>query len=435
MRSQRRSSGYQPKPASASLGPRRHRPNYQIVLYMGLLLLLGLIVMFAIGPQRANLLNYAYGTTYGDRFFFDKQLVSVVLSVLAFGVLALAPYKLLTEKYHKKVFIIGLFLSIFLVFAGAVLHLSIANDTNGAYRWFYIGGIGSFQPSELLKFGILLFMANFLGYRAKQGMINNVQETLVPLAIVSGISLFVVVVMQKDLGTGVSLISIIMAMLFAAGLKAKHLLVISGVLAVVGMVFIFSAPHRMERVMTFMQGDSSYSADDVEGYHIQQARIAIGSGGLFGLGIGKSVQATGYLPEAINDSIFAIMGETFGFVGLVLILVLFTALLLSLLKIASRLPDMHLRLIVVGVFGWVASQVILNVAAMTGVAPLTGVTLPLLSYGGTSMMFIAAALGLVFQLSRYTSYVPLTTEGGSDDQSSRSRRWLGRPHHASRSSI
>lgn len=187
--------------------------------------------------------------------------------------------------------------------------------------------------------------------------------------------------------------------------------------------------------MTFMQGDSSYSADDVEGYHIQQARIAIGSGGLFGLGIGKSVQATGYLPEAINDSIFAIMGETFGFVGLVLILVLFTALLLSLLKIASRLPDMHLRLIVVGVFGWVASQVILNVAAMTGVAPLTGVTLPLLSYGGTSMMFIAAALGLVFQLSRYTSYVPLTTEGGSDDQSSRSRRWLGRPHHASRSSI
>ena len=129
----------------------------------------------------------------------------------------------------------------------------------------------------------------------------------------------------------------------------------------------------------------------------------IGSGGLLGLGIGKSVQATGYLPEAINDSIFAVMGETFGFLGLMAILALFTALLLSILRVSARLPDMRLRLAAAGVFGWVASHVIMNIAAMTGVAPLTGIPLPLLSYGGTSMMFIAAALGLVFQISRYYS--------------------------------
>ena len=130
------------------------------------------------------------------------------------------------------------------------------------------------------------------------------------------------------------------------------------------------------------------------------------------------------------------MGETFGFVGLVAILVLFSALLYSLLRVAARLPDMRLRLVVAGVFGWVASHVILNVAAMTGVAPLTGIPLPLLSYGGTSMLFIAAALGLAFQLSRYTSHTALTEEkGGADGQDSRSRRRLGRTRYASGSRI
>ena len=197
---------------------------------------------------------------------------------------------------------------------------------------------------------------------------------------------------------------------------------------------VFS-PHRIERVMTFFQGDSHQTTQkDDNNYHIQQARIAIGSGGLFGLGIGKSVQATGYLPEAINDSIFAIMGETFGLVGLLAILGLFTALLLSLLRVAARLPDMRLRLIVAGVFGWVASHVVLNVAAMTGVAPLTGIPLPLLSYGGTSMLFVAAALGLAFQLSGFTSHKPLTEEGSNGKDFS-SRRRLRRTRYASGSRL
>lgn len=413
----------------ASLG-RKHRPSYQIALYMGLLLMLGLVVMYAIGPQRASLLNFAYGTSYSDTFFFNKQLVSAVISVVFFAICAFLPYRLLTERYAKHLFVAGLALSVFLVFAGAVLHLPIATDTNGAYRWFYLGGLGSFQPAELLKFGALMFMAGFLGMRTRQGKINDVQETLVPLGLAIGSALFTVVVLQKDLGTGVSLLAIILAMLVVAGMKKSLLLKVIGALAAVGMVFIISAPHRMERVLTFLQGDKNAgTVVDDESYHIQQARIAIGSGGLLGLGIGRSVQATGYLPEAINDSIFAIMGETFGFVGLVGILVLFAALLMSLLRVASRLADIRLRLVVVGVFGWVASHVILNVAAMTGLAPLTGIPLPLLSYGGTSMLFIAAALGLAFQLSRYTSHKPIT-EGEVNGQDSGSRRRLGRTRYA-----
>ena len=281
---------------TASPSIRRHRPKYQIVLAVGLLLLLGLIVMYAIGPQRANLLNYAYGSSYSDTFFFNKQLISAVISIVAFAACAIIPYKLFTEKYAKHIFVIGLALCFLLVFMGAVLNLEIASDTNGAYRWFYLGSLGSFQPAELLKLGSLLFVSGFLGTRAKQGKINDIQETLIPLAVALGVALFAVVVLQKDLGTGIALLAIVMTMLVASGMKLSIIGKVAGVLVAAGLVFVISAPHRMERVMTFIQGDSNTNSVDENSYHIAQARIAIGSGGLFGLGIGKSVQSTGYLP-------------------------------------------------------------------------------------------------------------------------------------------
>ena len=412
---------------------RRHRPMYQIALYMGLLLMLGLVVMYALGPQRANVLNYAYGTHYDSNFFFNKQLASVIIAIVAFAICALLPLKWF-NKYAKQIFLTGLVLCVLLVVMGAVLHLSIAKGTNGAYRWFYLGQLGSLQPSELLKYGVLVFLAGFLSKRVKQEKINDMQETLVPVAVLAGISLIVVVFLQKDLGTGMSLVAIIMAMLVVSGMDGKIIAKVLGAVLILGVLMIAMSPHRIERVVTFLQGDSRHSASQDDGdYHIQQARIAIGSGGLLGLGIGKSVQATGYLPEAINDSIFAVMGETFGFLGLMAILALFTALLLSILRVSARLPDMRLRLAAAGVFGWVASHVIMNIAAMTGVAPLTGIPLPLLSYGGTSMMFIAAALGLVFQISRYTSHKPL--EEGSDGKNLSGRRRFGRTRYASGSRI
>ena len=414
---------------------RSHRPMYQIVLYMGLLLLLGLIVMYALGPQRANVMNYAYGTNYSDTYFFGKQLTSVIIAVVAFSVFYFVPYKWFTGERSKYVLWAGFLSCVLLFLLGSLLHLSLAKETNGAYRWFYLGGLGSFQPSELLKYGILLFLAGFLGRRASQGKINDFHETLVPVGVISAISLLVIVVLQKDLGTGVSLIAIVLSMIIVSGVDWKMIGRILGVVAFCGLVLIFTSPHRIERVMTFIQGDSHKTASGQEdkNYHIQQARIAIGSGGLLGLGIGKSVQATGYLPEAINDSIFAVMGETFGFVGLMAILALFTALLLSILHVAVRLPDTTLRLIVAGIFGWIASHVVLNIAAMTGLMPLTGIPLPLLSYGGTSMLFIAAALGLVFQISKYTSHKVLEEGEGGQDLSGRRR--LRRTRYASGSRI
>lgn len=383
---------------------RRHRPDYQILLFMGLLMMLGLIIMYAIGPQRANVLNNAYGTEYyGSTYFFIKQTISLVLALVAFGVAALFPYTFL-QKHAGKILIGGFVACTLLFLFGNVVHVdSIAQCSLGACRWFTLGPLGSLQPAEFLKFGLLIFAAGFLGARAKQGLLDDRDQTLIPLGVIVGIALLFIIVIQKDMGTGLTLAALLGAQLLMAGLRVRTGLAIAGIMVLASIVFIIIAPHRIERITTFFSGDNS-SVTDAGSYHIAHAKIAIGSGGLTGVGIGNSVQATGYLPEAINDSVFAIMGETFGFVGLVAILALFTALLMRILKVADHLTDIKLRLLVAGVFGWLAAHVILNVGAMIGIIPLTGITLPLLSFGGTSMVFIAAALGLVFQLSRYTVF-------------------------------
>lgn len=367
-------------------------------------MMLGLITMYAIGPQRANVLNNAYGTDfYGSTYFFVKQTISLVLALVAFAVAAMLPYNVL-QKYAGKIVAAGFAACALLVFFGNIIHVeAIAQCSLGACRWFSLGPLGSIQPAEFLKFGLLIFAAGFLGARAKQGLVNDRTQTLIPLGVLTAIALIFIIGLQKDMGTGITLVAMLVAMLIMAGLKLRIGLAIVGVLLLVGVMFIVIAPHRLERVATFLSGDSG-SVDDAGAYHITHAKIAIGSGGLAGVGIGNSVQATGYLPEAINDSVFAIMGETFGFVGLVAILSLFTALLMRLLKIADHLVDIRLRLIVTGVFGWLGAHVMLNVGAMIGIFPLTGITLPLLSFGGTSMVFIAAGLGLAFQLSRYTIF-------------------------------
>lgn len=407
---------------------RRHRPDYMIILYTGILMLLGLVVIYAIGPQRANVLNNAFGSNYSDTYFFIKQAVSLGLAIIAFAFMATIPYKFLLQ-HSAKLLIAGI-LACALLFLASVANLGFAEEINGATRWFNLGIFGSLQPAEILKFGLLLYLAVFIGVRAKEGKTNDLRETLIPVGVLTAISLFIVVVVQKDLGTGISISAIILAMLFVAGMNRRVGLAIMAIALVGGALLIMIAPHRLERIGTYLQGDNT-SLDDPNAYHIQHAKIAIGSGGFFGVGIGNSVQATGYLPEAINDSVFAILGETFGFVGLMALMALFVALLLRLLKVMDHLVDIRLKLLVAGVFGWFGAHVILNIAAMIGIFPLTGITLPLLSFGGTSLVFMTAALGLVFQLSRYTIHTSRIKEAAHEN--SGSGRRLGRTRYASRS--
>lgn len=417
-------------------GQRRHRPDYLIVLFSGILVLLGLVVLYAIGPQRSNALNGLTGTDlYSTNYFVWKQIVSIVIAVGSFVLMASLPFDWL-KKHSVGLLQLGFGLCVLLFIAGNIMHIDqIATNTLGAYRWFNLGPLGSFQPSEFLKFVILIYVAGFIGKRYGEGKINDLKATVYPVLAVAAAALFIIVVLEKDMGTGISLAAVVFTILFVSKIKLSILAKIAGVGLALGVLMIVIAPHRMERVATFFgvtqSTDSAVASQDNNDYHIRNAMIALGSGGLLGRGIGQSVQATGYLPEAVNDSIFAIMGEVFGFIGTTVIIGLFAGLLLRLLRVVDRLQDMPMRLVVAGIFGWLVSHVFMNIASMTGLAPLTGITLPLLSFGGTSMVFMAGALGLVFQLSRYTVHLGSKgMEAGYEDIGSRRRVWGS--HYSSR---
>lgn len=415
---------------------RRHRPDYMIIMCMGVLMLIGLVVMYAIGPQRANVMNAAYNGSYSATYFAFKQFVSLLLALGVFVALALVPFSTLKNQ-ATKIMAAAIIASALLFLVGNVAHIdTFAQATLGAYRWFNLGSFGGFQPSELMKFAVVIFMAVFLSSRYQQGKIDDLKETVYPMAGLLALLLLIVVVIQKDMGTGVSIAAAVVSMFIVSTMNWKILAKIAGVGVILGLLLVVLSPHRMERISTFFSSGNDVAAADERdnNYHIKNAMIALGTGGLFGRGIGKSIQATGYLPEAVNDSIFAIMGEIFGFAGTICIIGLFGILLFRILRIADQLPDMSMRIAAAGVFGWLLAHVVMNIASMIGLIPLTGITLPLLSFGGTSMIFMSGALGVVFQLSRYTNHRSVTMKEDARADFG-SRRRVGRTRYAGRRSI
>ena len=401
---------------------RKHKADLLIMFTTFGLMALGLIVIYAIGPMRANVLNSTYGTNYSPHYFFLGQLRSVAISLVAFFLaFKVIPYKYV-RKFAKPLIIVAIGLSV-LLWLLAAAGSSLAKCELGECRWFNLG-IVSFQPAELLKLALVIYLADFLARKREANEIGNLKEFWLPIGLVSALSLGLVVVAQGDLGTGVAMITIIFGTLLVAGVPTKQYLIMLAIIAVGSVGAIATSSHRMERITAWLDTIQGAEVTDST-YHIENAMLAIGTGGFSGVGIGNSVQATGYLPESINDSVFAIMGETFGFVGLFLVVAVFGALLTRMLKVAERTQPSDQRIFVVGVFSWTLAQFAVNIMAMTGLIPVTGVTLPLLSYGGTSMIFLAYALGLVLQISCYTS-----REGIADEDIS-SRRRIGGPHHSS----
>ena len=402
---------------------RKHKSDLVILFGTLGLMALGIIVIYAIGPMRANVLNSTYGTDYAQNEFFLGQLRSVGLSLavffLAFKVI---PYKYI-KKWAKPIMIIALLLSAAL-WGLSMIGSNLAKCELGECRWFNLGGF-SFQPAEILKLALAIYLADFLARKKEEGNIGKWREFWLPLIIVCGLSLFLVVVAQGDLGTGVALISIIFGTLLVAGVPAKQYLIMLAVVLAIAVGSVVTSSHRMQRVDAWIDTLTGAEVTDST-YHIENAMLAIGTGGFWGVGVGNSVQATGYLPESINDSVFAIMGETFGFVGLFVIIAVFGIILLRILKVAEHTGENEDRIFIVGIFAWMLAQVVVNIMAMIALIPVTGITLPLLSYGGTSMIFMAFAIGLVLQLSCYTSREVKTNEDIN------SRRGVGGPRYTSR---
>ncbi len=364
---------------------RRHRPDYVLLIISAALLAIGLVVVYAIGPALA-IANHV-----GSNYYVSKQILAIALSILAFFVTAQVPLSWWRHAYKPLLLVAALATLLALVLP--------VNPAYPAHRWVRLGGF-SFQSVELVKFAITVWLAGFLAERVYEGNIGSSATTLKPILIALLVVGLVVAGVQSDLGSTGVMVAIVATMAFIAGLPLKRIGLI-GAIIVVGLLLAISvAPYRKDRLQAYLHPEANCQTT---GYQACQALIAVGSGGMIGLGLGSSVQAYGYLPEAANDSIFAIYAEKFGFVGSILLLALFVGFFARLKLIAERLPDNFSRFLVIGILAWLSVQTLVNIGAMIGLLPLKGITLPFISYGGTSVVFVAAAVGLVFQASRYTS--------------------------------
>jgi len=365
---------------------RRHRPDYWLLIISLALMVVSLVVIYAISPA-LGMANHV-----SDSFFITRQTIAIVLGLVVFY----ATSHISISRWRK--WYVPL-----LVFAGiatAVALVMPANPQYPAHRWIRLGSL-SFQSVELLKFALLVWLAGMLSDRIRKGTITQVRGALKPLMIAIVAVGVVVAGVQSDLGSTGVIVVMMGVMAFVAGMPMKKLLTVGAIVATILVLAVASTPYRRDRLTTFVHPTADCQN---EGYQACQALISVGSGGLIGLGLGRSVQAYGYLPEAANDSIFAIYAEKFGFIGVAILLGLFIAFFSRLKSLAERAPSNFTRLIIIGILTWLAVQTIMNIGAMIGLLPLKGITLPLVSYGGTSVVFVMGALGVVFQISRYTNY-------------------------------
>lgn len=390
---------------------RRHRPDYLLVVIAASLMVIGLIIVFAISP------GLSVQRDVGQNYFVSKQAIAIALGAITF--LVTARIKRSTWKMLAKPLIFAAIITTIIA-----LLLPVTPEYP-AHRWIRFAGF-SLQAVEVVKFAVLIGFSFFFAKRMRDGRINSRDETFKPLIILLGIIGVVVALFQSDLGSAAVLVVMIGAMAFVAGLPMGRIIAVAAIVLFAGFLAISVSGYRRERFATFLNPERD--CQDA-GYHACQALIAIGSGGLIGKGFDGGVAGYGYVPESANDSIFAVYSEMFGFVGATVLLGLFIALFSRLKHIIERAPDDQSRLLVTGVLTWLGFQSVINIGAMVGVLPLKGITLPFVSYGGTSILFVSAALGLVFQISRYTLFTVVETpERGANAHSAYGRGQRGTRH-------
>lgn len=365
---------------------RRHRPDYVLLVLSAILLVIGLVVIYSISP------GLAVQRHVSENYYAVKQIVAIGLGLITFGIMATVPYD--TWRRLQKPLIGAAVLATVVALAMPV------SEQYPAHRWIRLGGL-SFQSVELIKFAVIFVFAAFLVERIKRNEVADVNKSLKPIGIAFAIMAFMIAGLQSDLGSTGVIIAMVGSMWFIAGLPARYIMLGLAGIALVFLLAISTSGYRRDRMLTFLHPERDCSA---AGYQACQALIAVGSGGLFGKGLGHGAQAYGYVPEAANDSIFSILAEKFGFVGVTALLCVFWAFFTRLKNIMERAPDEFSRLVVAGILAWLSTQAIINIGAMVGLLPLKGITLPLISYGGTSIIFVTGAIGLVYNISRYTTY-------------------------------
>lgn len=358
---------------------KRKSPDF--VLFITVMCLLSIGVIMVLSASEYKTLIY-----YNDSFYyFKRQLLWSLLGLVAMFIMINYDYRRL-QRYIIP------FLAISFVLLVLVLIPGIGREVNESRRW-----IGPFAPAEFVKLCIIIFTA--YGLSRGRERVKDFVGGVLPYLVVMGLAA-ALILKQPDLGTALSLSGIVIVMIFAAGARLSHL----GGIALVGLAAVFSAialkPYRMSRFMAFL---NPWADPQDAGFQIIQGLYAIGSGGLFGLGLGQSKQKFLYLPENHTDFIFAIIGEELGFIGASLVIMLFILFIWRGLKIAIASQDPFASLLATGITAWVGVQAFMNIGVVTGSLPITGIPLPFISFGGTSLLFTMAAVGILLNISRFTT--------------------------------
>ena len=324
---------------------------------------------------------------YGDSFrYFQRQAAYAVVGAGAFC---------LTSRMRYDVWrrLAVPFLGVTLVLLALVLHPTQGIEAYGSSRWFSVGPV-TVQPSEIAKLALVVFAAAVLARKwGKLGDLGHLVLPLVPVALV----LCAMVMLQPDLGTTLIIATTLFLMLFVAGVRLRYLSIAGLVGAAIGMGLIMSADYRRVRFLSFLH---PWQDAKNSGYQLIQSLIALGSGGWTGVGLGASRQKWAYVPNAHTDFIFSILGEELGLIGEIVVLAAFGMLLYAGIRIAASAKDVFGRMLAAGIVCWFGVQTLINLGAVTGLLPITGVPLPFLSYGGSSLVVSLAAVGILVNIAR-----------------------------------
>lgn len=369
--------------ASTASGVRSRRPGNPYVLLLivtGVMLTIGLLMILSASSVEAY-------RKYGSSFrFFNKQLIGAALGIVVMLILARSDYRKLRRFIGPLLFIsIGLLVAVLIPGIGVV--------RGGSSRWLALGPL-SLQPSELAKLTIVLYCAHICERKARD--IFELREMIVPIIPVVGV-VGLLVILQPDLGTAIICLGCAFIVLYISGARGRHLGLLAGMGSLGLFVMAVSASYRRDRLFSFLNP----WADPLDtGYHSIQGQIALGSGGLFGVGPGQSRQKWSYVPNAHTDFIYAIIGEEMGLAGTLFVLLVFAAFLYVGVRIARRAPDRFGMLVAGGITGWITLQAVINMATVAGLLPITGVPLPLISFGGSSLVFTLAGIGVLLSVAR-----------------------------------
>lgn len=319
-------------------------------------------------------------STFGDQYFlFRQHAVGLVVGIVAFLVGLIVPVKYWI-KFSPFLFIGGIVLLI------AVFIPGIGREFNGASRWINVAG-ARLQPVEFFKFGLVTYYAQWLTRH------QRLRVLLFTLGVPA-----LLIILQPDLGSLLLVGSIAISMYFVAGGNLKQLSIMAGAIIPLVALAIITSPYRLQRVTTFLNPESDPLGAS---FHIRQITLALGRGGMFGQGLGNSSQKYAYIPEASTDSIFAIIAEELGYLGsTVIILLLLTYLLIAYKVVSTAQPEPTIRYLGIGLVAWIGCQTLLNLSAVVGLVPLTGVPLPFFSYGRSALIMLLFAAGIILHIGR-----------------------------------